>query len=186
VSEPTTLAPSFLVAMPQLADPNFERCVVLLVHHDDEGTFGLVLNRDGDVLASSLCSALGVDWRGDPTVSVGVGGPVQPNTGWVLFSDDALADDEGVTSLCDGLHCAGSLDTLREVAGRVADRRRLFLGYAGWAPGQLEAELVQGAWLVAPASADIVFDVESEAMWERVLHSLGIDPATLVPTPGVH
>jgi len=180
------LAPALLVAMPQLLDPNFRRTVVLLLHHDAEFTFGLVLNRPSEIAAQSLCASLGIDWRGTPAALVAWGGPVQPNTGWVLLGAGAGADLDDATEVTDDLHFAGSLETLRSVACSPPDRLRLFLGYAGWGAGQLESELAQGAWLVAPLNARFVFDVGAESMWETVLRDLGIDPATLVATPGVH
>ncbi len=184
--EDTPLAPGLLIAMPQLLDPNFRRAVVLLVHHDDEGTFGLVVNREAEITVERLCDALDIDWGGDDAMSLGWGGPVQPNTGWMIFdSSDRQALDEA-TGVAPGLHVAGSLDALRRVAMDPPEHLRLLLGYAGWAPGQLEQELAQGAWLLAPASPEVVFDVEPEAMWEHVVRSLGIDPTTLVATPGVH
>jgi len=172
--------------MPQLLDPNFRRAVVLLLHHDAEFTFGLVLNRASEISAESLCASLGIEWRGRAAALVGWGGPVQPNTGWVLLGDRAGADFEDVTEVCDDLHFAGSLETLRRVAAGPPQRLRLFLGYAGWGAGQLESELAQGAWLVAPLASRVVFDLAPDSMWERVLRDLGIDPATLVATPGVH
>jgi putative transcriptional regulator len=180
------LAPALLVAMPQLLDPNFRRAVVLLLHHDADFTFGLVLNRPSDIPAESLCASLGIEWRGGEAALVGWGGPVQPNTGWVLLGDRAAAAFEDVTEVCHDLHFAGSLETLKRVASLPPPRLRLFLGYSGWGAGQLESELAQGAWIVAPLESSVVFDVAPDAMWERVLRDLGIDPATLVATPGVH
>jgi len=171
--------------MPQLQDPNFRRAVVLLLHHDQDFTFGLVLNRPSEIGAEGLCASLGIDWRGGPDVLVDWGGPVQPNTGWVLLGGRSLVLED-VTEVCDDLGFAGSLDTLKEVASNPPPRFRLLLGYAGWGAGQLESELAQGAWLVAPVSSGTVFDVPSEAMWDHTLRELGIDPATLVATPGVH
>jgi putative transcriptional regulator len=185
----STLQSSLLVAMPQLQDPNFRRAVVLLVHHDEEGTFGLVLNRPGDLPVSELCEGIECRWRGGSNETVFSGGPVQTNTGWVLFEAGQhvveLLEDE-VTSVGDGLAFAGSLEVLRAVAESAPPDTRLFLGYAGWGPGQLETELAEGAWLVAPLSRDAIFDVDPDAMWDHVLHELGIDPATLVATRGVH
>ena len=174
--------------MPQLQDPNFRRSVVLLVHHDDSGTFGLVLNRTASVLASNLCESLGIHWQGETASEIHWGGPVQPNTGWALF-DESIANrsEEGDSSrVTDGLFFAGSLDVLRQIARSPASDSRLFLGYAGWGPGQLEMEMSEGAWLVAPASAELVFSVDPEELWEHVLRRLGVDPATLIATRGVH
>ena len=75
---------------------------------------------------------------------------------------------------------------LREVASGPAEQVRLLLGYAGWGPGQLEGELVQGAWLSAPVSSEVIFDVPRDGMWAHVLHELGVEPATLVPSQGIH
>ncbi len=172
--------------MPQLLDPNFRRSVVLLLHHDAEFTFGLVLNRPSEVAAEGLCASLGIEWRGTPATVVDWGGPVQPNTGWVLVGGGVGAAIEDATEVSDDLHFAGSLETLKSVAISPPERLRLFLGYAGWGAGQLESELAQGAWIVAPLDARLVFEVEPEALWESVLRDLGIDPATLVSTPGIH
>lgn len=172
--------------MPQLLDPNFRRTVVLLLHHDAEFTFGLVLNRPSEIAAESLCASLGIEWRGTPAALVDWGGPVQPHTGWVLLGDRAGAGIEDATEVADDLHFAGSLETLKRVAASPPGRMRLFLGYAGWGAGQLESELTQGAWIVAPLTTRFVFDAAAESVWEDVLRDLGIDPATLVATPGVH
>jgi putative transcriptional regulator len=181
-----SLAPSFLVAMPQLLDPNFKRAVVLLIHHDADGTFGVVLNRTTDLTATDLCTTLQIGWRGEPEKEIGWGGPVQPQTGWMLFGEEAILDNEDVKLVGDGIGFAGSLEVLRLLAQDPPGDLQLLLGYAGWGPGQLENELAEGAWLLAPVSRDVVFDVESDAMWEHVVRSLGIEPSTLVATRGVH
>jgi putative transcriptional regulator len=183
----SSLAPAFLVAMPQLLDPNFRRAVVLLVHHDEEGTFGIVLNRSTQITAPGLCATLDIEWQGEPGEPIGWGGPVQPQTGWVLFDDEAdSSNGDDVKQVGEGIYFAGSLDVLRRVAFAPPQRLRLLLGYAGWGPGQLESELAEGAWLIAPVSREVVFDVDTSRMWEHVLRAMGIEPATLVPTRGVH
>jgi putative transcriptional regulator len=184
------LTASLLVAMPQLQDPNFARTVMMIVQHDDEGTFGLVLNRPIDMSASALCSGLDMHWGGDPSTSLHWGGPVQPHTGWMLYAEDDLLsareEQSEATDLGHGVFFAGSLNVLREIAEAPPGDVRLFLGYAGWGPGQLEGEMAEGVWLTAPASREAIFDVEAERMWDYVVRSLGIDPATLILTPGVH
>jgi putative transcriptional regulator len=184
VSDPS-IAPSLLVAMPQLLDPNFHRTVVLLVHHDDDGTFGVVLNRVTEILAPQLCESIDIQWCGDPSAVVRWGGPVQPQTGWVLFEGDASPDEDS-RPVGPDLRFAGSLDVLRRMASEPPEHLRVLLGYAGWGPGQLEDELSQGAWLIAPVDREALFDVEADAMWAHVLRSLGIEPATLVSGRGVH
>ena len=173
--------------MPQLLDPNFERSVVLLVHHDASGTFGVVLNRPTEIQAPNLCATLEIDWHGRPDELIDWGGPVQPQTGWVIFGDElAAVVGPEATEIAEGVFFAGSLDVLREVARHPVDRVRLLLGYAGWGPGQLEDEIAEGAWLSAPVSSQVVFDVEPAAMWEHAVRSLGIEPATLEPSRGIH
>lgn len=173
--------------MPQLRDPNFRRTVVLIVHHDEQGTFGVVLNRTTDISAIGLCSSLDVDWCGSPEKGIRWGGPVQPQTGWLLFDDQAGAGDhDEVKQLAGGVQFAGSLDVLREMAHDPPDHLHVMLGYAGWGPGQLESELSEGAWLIAPVSRETVFEVDHTVMWDHVLRSLGIEPSTLVATRGVH
>jgi putative transcriptional regulator len=159
--------------MPQLMDPNFQRAVILVIHHDETGSFGVVLNRATDITAPMLCSTLEIEWRGDPGWEINWGGPVQPQTGWVLFgSEEHREQAEEATQIQPGLWFAGSLDVL--------------LGYAGWGPGQLESELTQGAWITAPVCEETVFEVASSEMWEHVVRSLGIEPSSLVATRGVH
>jgi putative transcriptional regulator len=181
-----SLAPALLVAMPQLLDPNFKRTVVLLIHHDAQGTFGIVLNRRTGLTASELCSTLEIGWSGEPAKEVGWGGPVQPQTGWMVFSDEYDLDAPDVKLVADGIGFAGSLDVLRRLAADPPEELHLMLGYAGWGPGQLESELAEGAWLIAPVTRDAVFDEPCSEMWDHVVRSLGIDPSTLVPTRGIH
>ena len=159
--------------MPQLLDPNFHRTVVLLIHHDEGGTFGVVLNRPTDIEAPTR-----IDW----------GGPVQPQSGWILFESGSLIDVvDSVRTLADGVEFAGAFDeVVNQLGGAPGADVRFLFGYAGWGPGQLEDELVEGAWLTAPVTREVVFRVETDEMWEFVVRSLGIDPATLTPARGIH
>jgi putative transcriptional regulator len=173
--------------MPQLVDPNFRRTVVLLVHHDEQGTFGVVLNRPTPIRAPNLCASLEIDWHGSPDDGISWGGPVGPQTGWVIFEEGSEVEtSDAVTQVSEGICFAGSLDVLRRVASHPPGNLRVLLGYAGWGPGQLESELAEGAWLVAPFARDVVFEVDPSGMWEHVVRSLGIEPATLMPTRGIH
>jgi len=97
-----------------------------------------------------------------------------------------LAGVAGVTRVDSGIHFAGSLEALRRVAEAPPERLRIFLGYAGWGPGQLEGELAQGAWVVAPLHPPAIFDVPADDLWAHAWRLLGIDPATVVSTPGIH
>ena len=174
--------------MPQLADPNFRRAVILVVHHDEASTFGLVLNREVELSVRELCESLEFDWNGGTSAEVAWGGPVESHTGWLLFQDDLDTEIEAEQiSRLDGELCfAGSMDVLQQLAAHPPQDLRVFLGYAGWGEGQLEVELAQGAWVIAPLSADVVFDVPVDEMWDHVLREMKIDPATLISTAGVH
>ena len=173
--------------MPQLLDPNFYRSVVLLIHHDDEGSFGVVINRATDIDAHRLCSALDLEWGGEPSLRIGWGGPVQPQSGWVLFGSASLeAGDFEVREVAPGLHFTEMSGALPELAAEPPASLRLLLGYAGWGAGQLESELAQGAWLLAPVEARVAFGVPLDDMWTEVVRSLGVEPATLVSGRGIH
>ena len=171
--------------MPQLLDPNFHRAVVLLIHNDDEGTFGVVLNRATEILAPQLCRSIDIEWGGDPAAVVNWGGPVQPQTGWVLFDGDAGSDDDS-RSIDEEIRFAGSLEVLKDLASQPPEHLRVLLGYAGWGPGQLESELTQGAWLIAPFDPATLFEVEANAMWGHVVRGLGVEPAMLIAGKGIH
>jgi len=174
--------------MPQLQDPNFRRTVLLLVHHDEQSSFGLVLNRPAEIQVADLFRGLQIEWRGDASLGVSWGGPVELNSGWMLFGDAPAAVEHAdeVSQVVDGLHFAGSLDVFRTVAEHPPAGVRFFLGYSGWGPGQLEFEIARGAWLSAPLRASVVFEVPPESMWDHVVRGLGIDPSSLVSVSGVH
>lgn len=182
------LSATLLVAMPQLDDPNFHRGVVLLVHHEAEGSFGLVLNRPVDLTPTQILENVGVTWRGDDSTAVSWGGPVEPSMGWVVFCGEppVKTSDGEVTTLREGVRVTGSLEVLRAMAAAPPPDLRLFLGYAGWGAGQLESELAEGAWLMAPLTRAVVFETAADAMWERVVRGLGVEPSALVPTRGIH
>ncbi len=174
--------------MPQLHDPNFRRSVLLLIQHAETGSFGLVLNRPADLALTDLFDSLQFHWRGDDQQTALWGGPVEANSGWMLFGDSlALSrDDEEVTPVLDGVNFAGSMEIFREVAEDPPPELRFYLGYAGWGPGQLEFEIAQGAWLSAVASSDVIFGVQPDQMWDHVVRTLGVNPGSLVSTSGVH
>jgi len=182
------LSSSLLVAMPQLDDPNFHRSVILLVHHETDGSFGLVLNRPVEVDLAQVLEHVGLEPREEAAGSVGWGGPVHPEMGWIVFAGEVPGDarEREVTALDNDICVTGSLDILSSLTARPSTELRLLLGYAGWGPGQLESELAEGAWLLAPLSREIVFATAADGMWERSIRSLGVDPATLVPTRGIH
>jgi putative transcriptional regulator len=176
--------PTLLLSMPQLQDPNFAKSVVLLCDFIPDGAFGLVLNRPTELPASAMV-------RLDPPVEranempLCIGGPVEPDRGWVLVGDAPLEPE--YRTILDGLYLSTSPALLRRVLETLPPpRARVLAGYAGWGPGQLDEELAQSAWLMADVDLDIVFDVPPPMMWETAIRRLGADPAALQASRGVH
>jgi putative transcriptional regulator len=111
-----------------------------------------------------------------------VGGPERPTQALLLHGESDLETDS--TPVGEGLRLSGSLAALRQVYSRPSPRARLYFGYSGWGPGQLEAEIEAGAWLVAPADPALIFEAPSEEVWERALRGLGVDPSVLLAPGG--
>jgi putative transcriptional regulator len=158
-----------LVAAPVLHDPNFFRTVVLLIDHDEHGALGLVLNRPGDLAASEVVPRLAPLLADDAVLYVG--GPVQQDgvIGLAEYRDPAVSGAQPIVG------AVGVLDAEvepEELGGGVA-QVRAFQGYAGWGPGQLEAELAEEAWILAPAHPGDAFDDEPATLWRRALERRG-------------
>ncbi len=181
--EQPSLAPSFLVAMPQLQDPNFCKTVVLLCEHEDSGSMGLIINRATETLASEIVD-FDPEPHSDSGLEVSIGGPVDPQRGWLLLTEN-LGD---ATEIAPGLYLSASRDTLREIVeGRKPDcRTRFLVGYAGWGPKQLDQELADSAWLSVPLSNTLLFETSSDDIWELAIRQLGVEPTALAMGPGVH
>ena len=179
-----SVAPALLLSMPQLEDPNFRRTVVLLCQHSAEGAWGLVLNRPTGQLAAEVVQM-------DPPLSrnsgleIWIGGPVEPQRGCILIGEEP-SGEEGI-QLADGLYLSGSPALLRRLLEEVPPpHTKLLMGYAGWGPGQLEAELTQSAWLIGELELDLVFDTDAAVLWETAIRRLGADPSMLQMGAGVH
>ena len=182
-----SLAPTLLLAMPQLRDPNFARTVVLLCEYGTQGAFGFVVNRPTDVHAADAV-VLDPPVQGDCGLMLWTGGPVEPQRGFLLLGDDPGVEDS--ERVIEGLHLTASVEVLRRLlesdpAEMASRRARLLLGYAGWGPRQLDQELTASAWLTAPADPDRVFETPAEEMWERAIRGLGVDPMALQLGAGV-
>jgi putative transcriptional regulator len=172
-----------LLSMPQLQDPNFARTVVLLCEYSPDSAFGLVLNRPTNVAATEMVR-LEPPVVGGNDMPLWIGGPVEPQRGWILLGEQPDADFKCIR---DGLYLSTSITLLRDVLqARPAPRARVLAGYAGWGPGQLDEELAQSAWLVADVDLDLVFEVTADAMWETAIRRLGADPSSLTTSHGVH
>jgi putative transcriptional regulator len=181
---PASVAPILLLSMPQLDDPNFRRTVILLCQHTADGAWGLVLNRPtGNAAAQAV--------RLDPPVAMDnglelwFGGPGGPGRGCVLRGADA--NDVGAVQICHGIYISGSASLLRQLLEQERrPKTRLLMGYAGWGPGQLDAELRESAWLIMHIDLELIFDVPAADMWETAIRRLGAEPGTLQMSPGVH
>jgi putative transcriptional regulator len=187
VLESANLAPGLLLAMPQLADPNFSRSVVLMIEHGNQGSFGLVINHPSVIKASELLESLEMRWGGEDAAVVWAGGPVSPSTGWVLHEPIGFPEGgQGTIAITSTISLSTSPDRLRLLATKPPRCIRLLLGYSGWGPGQLEQEMSRGAWLHAAADPALVFDTPADEMWERAMRSLGINPESLFVSRGVN
>jgi len=182
----SSLAPAFLLSMPQLVDPNFNRTVVLLCRHTEkDGAFGVVVNRPL-MTTGRVTVNLDPPASTDRELQLWVGGPVEPQRSWILIGHDGEPNDIG-TPITDNLSLSTSPDLLRRMLDPDPPAlARLIVGYSGWAPGQLEAELSASAWLVSDVDRDLIFSTPHDRMWETAIRRLGADPATLQMSRGVH
>lgn len=164
-----------MIAGPQLLDPNFRRTVVLVADHGDEGAMGVILNRPSGMTVADAAPDL--EPLVGPDAPIFAGGPVQPTAG-VVLAEVAEADEPvfGEVVLVPGL---GELADVIDGAGNV----RVFAGYAGWGPGQLDDELGRDDWIVAPAEASDVFSEDPESLWGSVLERKGGQYALLARMP---
>lgn len=183
----SSFAPGLLIAGPDLGDPNFDRSVVLMAEHGDEGAVGFVVNQISDVniqeVADGLEVALGADERqcvlGEQVMN---GGPVHPDMLWVLFkrppSDD---EEEGVLDVTPELGLGHAREILEAfVQGQRPEPFVLLLGYAGWGQSQLEAETAAGAWIPVDLDLDLIFEVPLATRWEVALQRAGLKPGGFV------
>lgn len=162
-----------LIAEPMLGDPNFERSVVLLADHNDEGSIGFVLNRPLELKFDDLV----LDF---PSFDGAIfeGGPVQADNLFYLHSRGSLIP--GSEEIMNGVYWGGDLDILKEMMSLemlAPSDIKFFLGYSGWSAGQLKAELNQKSWLVAESNADLVFETDIDSLWSTIMKKLGGDYA---------
>jgi putative transcriptional regulator len=174
-----------LLAMPAMSDPRFERSVIFVCAHNEDGAMGVVINKTLDSIDfRELLGQLDIPANeAARDIAVHFGGPVENQRGFVLHSNDYRHDDTLVVD--DQVGLTATLDVLRDLAqGQGPENSILALGYAGWGPGQLEAEFQDNAWLSVPASRELVFKVANSDKWERAFNSIGVDLSVLSGTPG--
>lgn len=183
----------FLVAMPSMPDPRFQRAVIYICAHSDAGAMGLIINHPADdvrffdLLVQLNIIPEGTDITlppGHGAISVVKGGPVEPSRGIVLHSDDVMIAN-ATMAMDDGVCLTATLDIIRAIAAGQGPRDAILaLGYAAWAPGQLERELQANGWLVCAADRTLVFDPDISGKYQRILRHLGADPTHLSSQTG--
>ncbi|MFW6170126.1 MAG: YqgE/AlgH family protein [Planctomycetota bacterium] len=158
----------FLVASPYLGDTNFFRSVVLMVQHDEEGAFGVVMNRPTSHTAAEA-PELAAQAPGELDIPIHLGGPV-PGPLIAVHSDISVAELE----IASGIYFSTAKDAITQIVGQSSSSFRLFSGYSGWGPGQLNGELEAGGWLTDPATHEDVFS-DYQTLWNRIARRIGLD-----------
>ena len=184
-TEPPTLTGHFLIAMPGLAEPPFSRGVALLCQHSEEGAVGLLVNqlshyRFGDVLAQMKLECSDPELADAPVL---IGGPVQQERGFVVHASPGTW--ESTLQVSEDLYITTSRDVLGAI-GRGEGPQKFFvaLGYAGWAAGQLEHEILENSWLNTPVNGPILFDTPPANRWQAATRLLGVDVTQLAGDAG--
>lgn len=172
---------AILVASRELGDPNFVRTVILLVHYDEDGAMGLVVNRPTSIPLGRVFES--IEGAVDHTIAVYMGGPVAPTSAQALVrSTSPLPDGRAVVG---EVHILGSaLALTRRVSGPIDEHRfRVYLGYSGWGPGQLEGEVQKGSWHIFEGDATIVFDRDPDTLWMRQIRRVDVQRAGVGERP---
>lgn len=180
------LAGQILIAMPGMADPRFDRSVILICAHSQDGAMGLIVNKPVDDLKfRDLLEQLSIPRAPQGRdIRVHMGGPVDRGRGFVLHSTDWRAD-KSTQSVPGGYGMTATLDILEALAkGQGPENALLALGYSGWGPGQLESEIARNDWLTAAVPHGLIFGAEDSAKWAAALKAMGIDPLTLSAAAG--
>lgn len=178
---PNSLLGKLLLATPQMGDSRFERAVIFICAHDENGAMGLILNQKMPNFGfTNLLEQLGIEANQDQAIKIPVmlGGPVETARGFLLHGTDYKLKD--TIAINDNFSVTATLDCLKSVAEGEGPKNSIFmLGYAGWDSGQLEDELKENTWLVADADNTLIFDTQTPQLWEKAVQTLGIEPAFL-------
>lgn len=181
---PQYLAGQLIIAMPAMRDPRFEKTVIYMCAHNDDGAMGLVVNRALESLTfPDMLEQLGIDPKGagdkiGDKINVHLGGPVESGRGFVLHSRDYL--QEATMVVDHDMALTATIEILKAIADGQGPRQSLLaLGYAGWGPGQLDTEIMSNGWLHVAADSDLVFGPDLDTKWQRAMDKIGIDPRML-------
>lgn len=176
----SSLTGKLLIAMPAVQDHRFERTVIYLCAHNDDGAMGLVINQEMDNTDfSDLAEQLNIQLSEEiDHIRVHFGGPVDSGRGFVLHSPEYERD--GTLIVDDHISLTATVDVLRSIAAGRGPRKSLFaLGYAGWGPGQLDQEISENAWMIVEADESLIFDTGLEGKWDLALAKIGIHAGQL-------
>jgi putative transcriptional regulator len=185
VSESSYLTNQLLIAMPSMGDPNFSQTVVLICDHSSESALGVIVNKPLPMRMAEIFEQLDIEIAAGPLPERQVlrGGPMQTDRGFVVHR--AGGEWDSTLKVSDALHVTTSRDILAAMAaGDGPADAVVALGYAGWAGGQLEAEIRANAWLCAPVDPALIFDMPFESRWQAAARLLGVELARLSPISG--
>lgn len=183
---PMQLEGKLLIAMPGMGDPRFDKSVIFMCAHTDDGALGLIVNKPTpEITFGNLLKQLDIDVADTAQdVQVHFGGPVENGRGFVLHSGE-YTSPVSTLAVSESFGMTATLDVLEEMArGTGPDDALLALGYAGWGPGQLESEILQNGWLTCDATRKIVFETDDDAKWTAALAALGVDALMLSADAG--
>ena len=176
----TDLTNHFLIAMPSLRDPNFEKTVTYICAHNEEGAMGIVINKPLDIELGEIFQQMDIS-ANNATVNnkmIFLGGPVHTDRGFILHQTNTEWESSIIVS--DEMCVTTSKDILEAIAvGDGPSKSHIVLGYAGWAEGQLEQEIMDNAWLSGPADLDIIFNTPYDKCWNLAANNMGIDISKL-------
>jgi putative transcriptional regulator len=181
---PRFLTGQFLLALPGIGDPRFEHSVIAICSHDEEGALGIGIGHPlPDATLHGMLDQFEIDTKGVPDVPLYYGGPVEPQRGFVLHSDDW--GGQGTIHIAGRWALSASLDALR-VLGRPGGPSQwlVALGYAGWGPGQLDDELHRHGWHISDMNMADLLDRPAHSRWEAAFRTTGIDPRLIAPESG--
>jgi len=176
MSENTYFADQFLIAMPQMADPNFHKSVTYLCEHNAEGAMGITINRPMDMTVGEMLGQINIPVLDERlhNKQLLLGGPVQPERGFVLHSPASEWDSS--LQISKDISLTSSGDILQAIGeNQGPDKFLIVLGYAGWGAGQLEKEIIENTWLNGPADHKIIFDSKFNERWAQAAETIGID-----------
>lgn len=186
MGESTDFTGKLLIAMPGMSDPRFEKSVVFICAHSEDGAMGLIINKPAeDVRFSDLLDQLAITpSQANRDIPVHFGGPVEHGRGFVLHTSD-YASNSSTLEVGEAFGMTATLDILEDIArGTGPAASVMALGYAGWGPRQLESEISRNGWLTCDATSELVFATDADSKWQAALKTLGVDALTLSASAG--